>query len=277
MHPSNSNAGEFPLVRIYEELRMLHPDWYVEFGQRQGNGWILGNSLKRPDLSPFSDLLARIGQRLMAGDRRVIAASFALRFGWSAGAVVAPYLLKRCVPDVGLDNISLKFSPQTFFEKLSLHDSHAIVAEQRNVNGDPQGETGSDPSLAAVLRTTLMNQAEPAVRALHEWSRFSARAIWGQIASSWGAQFTSILGHLNRHIEALEQARTVFNVPGFIGGMSPQFYPVTHRNVTRIYQRRASCCLYYKLPTGSYCASCPLLSQSERVRRNKEWIERTTT
>src|ERR1700689_3673322 len=213
MQPSNLNPAESPVVRVYRELRMLHPDWYVGFGERQGGGWILGNSLKRPDLSPFGDLLARIAQRLMTGDRKVIAASFALRFGWSAGAMVAPYLLKQCVPDVGLDNISLKFSPQTFFEKLSLHDSHAIVAEQENVNADPQGGTGPDPNLAALLRAALVGQAEPVVSALHEWSLFSARAIWGQIASSWGAQFTSILGHLNRHIEALEQARIVFDVP----------------------------------------------------------------
>jgi ferric iron reductase protein FhuF len=261
------------LVRIYNELRQLHLDWYVEFGRRSGSGWIPGDDLRRPDVPPFSELLARIGQRLMTSDRKVIAASFALRFGWSAAAAVAPYLLKQCVPDLSLDNVSLKFSAHTFFEKLSLHDSDAIVLDDSS--RDHVGGAGPGPALQAALRTTLVGQAAPVVSALHEWSQFSARAIWGQVASSWGAQFTSIMGHLDRHVEAFEQARTFFDTPGFIRGMSPRFYPVTHCNVTRIYHRRASCCLYYRLPAGNYYASCPLISQAERVRRNKEWIEKT--
>jgi ferric iron reductase protein FhuF len=260
------------LVRIYNELRLLHPNWYVEFGSRCGDGWIPGDALRRPDIPPFDDLLTRIGHRLMATDRKVIAASFALRFGWSAGAAVAPYLLKQCVPEVALDNVSLRFSTQTFFEKLSLHDSDAIVLDESR---DHIAEAGPGPALAAALRTTLVRQAEPVVSALHQWSRFSARAIWGQIASSWGAQFTSVLGHLGQHVEALEQARIFFDAPGFIKGMSPKFYAVTHRDLTRIYHRRASCCLYFRLPTGNYCASCPLIPQAESVRRNKEWIDKT--
>jgi ferric iron reductase protein FhuF len=272
MCPSDSiQAGR--LVRIYNELRLLHPDWYVEFGRRSGNGWIPGDALLRPNVPPFSNLLARIGERLMTTDRKVIAASFALRFGWSAAAAVAPYLLKQCVPDLSLDNVSLRFSMHTFFEKLSLHDSDAVVLDDSS--RDNAGESGPGPALQAALRNTLVAQATPVVSALHEWSQFSARAIWGQIASSWGAQFTAILGHLDRHAEALEQARTFFDTPGFIRGMSPRFYPVMHCNVSRIYHRRASCCLYFRLPTGNYCASCPLIPQAESVRRNKEWIEKT--
>jgi ferric iron reductase protein FhuF len=272
MCPSDSTQPG-RLVRIYDELRMLHPDWYVEYGPRCFDGWIPGHALRWPDRPPFNDLLSRIGQRLMTSDRKVIAASFALRFGWSAGAAVAPYLLKGCVPDVALDKVSLKFNAQTFYEKLSLHDSDAIVSENSSHAFNPGGR--SDPTLAAALRTILAAQGDPVVSALHQWSRFSARAIWGQIASSWGAQFTSRLGHLGRHCEALEQARIFFDAPGFIRGMSPNFYTVTHRDLTRVYHRRASCCLYYRLPTGNYCASCPLISQAESIRRNKEWIEKT--
>jgi ferric iron reductase protein FhuF len=260
------------LVRIFDELRQLHPDWYVEYGRRCGDGWIPGDALRWPHRPPFSELLSRIGQRLITSDRKVIAASFALRFGWSAGAAVAPYLLQGCVPDVGLDKVSMKFSTQTFFEKLSLHDSDAIVSENSSHALNP--EARPDTSLVAALRWTLVTQADPVVGALHRWSRFSARAIWGQIASSWGAQFTSALGHLGRHVEALEQARIFFDVPGFIGGMSPKFYAVSHRDLTRIYHRRASCCLYYRIPTGNYCVSCPLISKAESVLRNKEWMEK---
>jgi ferric iron reductase protein FhuF len=134
--------------------------------------------------------------------------------------------------------------------------------------------SSDNPELVSCLRMMLIEQAEPVIDALYAWSRFSKRALWGQVASSWGAQFTSVLGYLNRHRESLGRARAFFDVPGFIRGMSPAFYPVTHWGKTRIYQRRASCCLYYRLPKTSYCASCPLVSQSERVERNKEWMEK---
>jgi hypothetical protein len=37
----------------------------------------------RADDGPFTALLSRIGERLLTDDRKTIAASFALRFGWT--------------------------------------------------------------------------------------------------------------------------------------------------------------------------------------------------
>ena len=58
---------------------------------------------------PFNDLLQRIGKSAGTGDRRTIAASFALRYGWASAMAIAPYLKSSCVPDVSLENISLQF------------------------------------------------------------------------------------------------------------------------------------------------------------------------
>lgn len=193
-----------------------------------------------------------------------------------------------------LDNVSLKFSKSTLFEKVSLHYPRGVtnaksgVAEQLAVPSNtcdrrPSHLAFSEPHiqlsdpnhpLLAALRTTLIEQTQPVVDALYAWSHFSKRAMWGQITSSWGSQFTTIFGQLHRHIEALGHARLFFDSPGFLLGARPTFYLVNHLQVTRVYQRRASCCLYFKLPSGHYCASCPLISQDEQVRRNKEWIAR---
>jgi len=43
---------------------------------------------------------------------------------------------------------------------------------------------------------------------------------------------------------------------------------------THLYQRHASCCRYYLLPQGQLCASCPLVSQEERLERNAEWMQK---
>ncbi|HTT74912.1 MAG TPA: (2Fe-2S)-binding protein [Candidatus Binataceae bacterium] len=283
-----------PIVSAYERLRAIHPNWYVEWGRRDYNGWIPGEAFTDAFGGPFHELLERIGARMQTADRRIIAGSFVLRFGWSAGVAVAPFLLQRCVPDVRLENVSLKFNRNTLFEKVSLHAARGAINEQPHVDEHSSASNNTydggsldltsrersiespDPNnpLLAALRATLVEQAQPVVNALYAWSHFSKRAMWGQIASSWGAQFSTILGQLDRHLEALDHARLFFDSPGFLVGARPKFYVVEHLQVTRIYQRRATCCLYFKLPKGHYCAGCPLISQDERVRRNKEWIEK---
>lgn len=54
--------------------------------------------------------------------------------------------------------------------------------------------------------------------------------------------------------------------------MRPRTHAVTMEGVTNLYQRRASCCRYYLLPQGDLCASCPLVSQEERLQRNREFM-----
>jgi FhuF 2Fe-2S C-terminal domain len=275
-----------PIVRIYRELRTHHPNWYVEYGTHDEPGWIAGPELLNPSSGHFHALLTRIGERLKTGDRKIIAASFALRFGWSAGAAIAPFVLYRCIPDIGLENVSLKFSDGTFFERLSMHQARGVMHRRDGVETHPSvkiisGPEAADhesvlynPELLSLMRNTLTDHARPVVEALYAWSGFSKRALWGQIASSWGGQFTAIFAHLKRHADGLKYARAFFDSPGYLGGMQPLFYPVYHSGLVRIYHRRASCCLYYKLPNTAYCASCPLVSQSERMRRNKEWIDK---
>ncbi len=252
------------IVRMFDQLRALNHNWDVKYGVRNGTGWISGTDLLKPKEGIFSDLLARIGRRLGSDHRKIIAASFALRYGWSSGVAIAPYLLFQCVPDIALENVCLKFSEATLFERVSLVEVRGVGSDSGN----------SEPKLSKHLRSALIKQAEPLIDALHDWSGFSRRGLWGQIASSWGSQFTGVLGYLNRHLEALERARAFFDVPDFIAGMSPGFYKVEHRGLTRIYHRRASCCLYYKLPNTRYCASCPLVCDEERIERNREWMER---
>jgi hypothetical protein len=98
-----------PMVAMYQALRARHPKWDVEIGQPRGPGWIPGTAWLTATEGPFQALLARTGERLQTADRRTIAASFALRYGWSSGVAMAPYLLYSCVPKTTLDNVSFKF------------------------------------------------------------------------------------------------------------------------------------------------------------------------
>src|SRR5688500_9335030 len=109
-------------------LAALNASWRVEIGRPTGPGWIAGDALCDASRGPFNDLLLRIGDRDRTGDRRTIAASFAVRFGWASGLAIAPYLRHRCVPDVSLANVSFKFSPSTFFVVPAIHEPRAEEA-----------------------------------------------------------------------------------------------------------------------------------------------------
>jgi hypothetical protein len=58
-----------------------------------------------------------------------------------------------------------------------------------------------------------------------------------------------------------------------VARMRPLMHAVSYRDVTHLYQRRASCCRYYLLPQGDLCASCPLVSHEERLARNLAWMQ----
>jgi hypothetical protein len=132
-----------PIIGIYQELRTLQPAWYVEIGRPHGTGWITGTDLRMASAGPFNDLLSHIGDRLHTADRRTIAAAFALRYGWSAGMAIAPYLLGDCVPTITLDNVSFKFGANTLFERVALHHPRPASCCTREVARPTRSSSGS--------------------------------------------------------------------------------------------------------------------------------------
>ena len=267
-------AETSPIVSIYRKLQALHPNWYVEIGQPRGAGWIAGTELRTALQGPFNVLLSEIGEQLHTADRRTIAASFALRYAWSSGIAIAPYLLYQCVPKISLDNVSFKFRANTSFERAALHVPEGVMLRQDRSVEHPSVEVLSSPkTLLGRLRDGLVQQAEPIVKALYDWSHFSIRGSWGQITSSWGSQFFNIFREINEQERGLSHVRQLFEGSDVVSQMQPAFYPVTYQHVTHVYHHRASCCRFYKIPQGQLCASCPIVSQEERVRRNQAYMK----
>lgn len=273
MTPEEGKARS-PLIGIYEELQAKQPKWHVIIGRPCGAGWIPGTAFQTATAGLFHALLSRIGERLDTTDRKAIAAAFALRYGWSSGVAIAPYLLRQCVPTITLGNVSLKFTEHTFFERVALHHPEGVMLEQAGLEPNPHIQwLPRHADLLARLRRSLVQQAAPIVDALYRWSGFSLKGMWGMITSSWGAQFMHISGELDTQENGLPVVQQFFAGNDLVSQTRPNFYPVTYKHVTHIYHRRATCCRYYLLPQGQYCASCPLISQEERVRRNTEWMK----
>jgi hypothetical protein len=271
----DEDTGETsPITSIYRELRLVHPTWHVEIGEPHGTGWIRGTDLRTAVHGPLPALLARAGESLRTSDRRTIAASFVMCYSWSCGIAIAPYLFRQCVPNISLDNVSFKFHENTFFQMAALHRPEGVMLYQDGFTQHPYVQWLSSPKeLMDRLRDGLMQQAEPVVAALYNWSHFSIRGMWGLVTSSWGGQFFNILGALGGQERGLANVRQFFRGNDIVAQMQPDFYPVTFRNVTHIYHRRASCCRFYKIPQGQLCASCPIVSQDERLQRNRAYMQ----
>jgi hypothetical protein len=259
---------------VLAALAAASPSWTVEIGRPEGPGWIAGDELRDASRGPFHALLLRIGERSKTTDRRTIAASFAVRFGWASGVAIAPYLRLRCVPDIALGNISFKFTPSTFFERSAIHHPRGVV-----VAGDPRATdptvttVASAADLLRVLRDALAAQGAPVVEALHRWSGFAERGTWGMLTSSWVSHVTGLCDTPDDQRPLLPIIDRFFAGTDVVAAMRPRMHAVTCGSATHLFQRRASCCRWYLLPQGELCASCPLVSQEDRVQRNEAWMQ----
>jgi hypothetical protein len=167
-----------PIVSIYQALKTIHPNWYVEIGKPTGASWLTGTDLRTASEGPFNVLLSQIGERLYTLDRRTIAASFALRYGWSSGIAIAPYLLYQCVPKITLDNVSFKFHENTLFERAAVHQPEGVMLQQQCTSQHPLIQVlPTRHALLSWLRNSLTQQAQPIVETLYEWSHFSIKGI----------------------------------------------------------------------------------------------------
>lgn len=264
-----------PVVEIYAALQSLDASWHVEIGRPDGVGWIAGSDLRNTNSGPFHELLLRIGERSKTVNRLTIAALFALRFGWASAMAIAPYLRHRCVPDISLENVSFRFKPSTFFERTAMHEARGTVtASDARAGHDSLRTVPDDEALLRELRSGLTGQAMPVVEALYEWSGFARIGTWGMLTSSWAAQFTALCENRNDQRAMLPVIESLFDGNDVVAKMRPQMHAVAYGEAIHLYQRRASCCRWYLLPQGELCASCPLVSDDERVRRNLAWMKK---
>ena len=253
--PHGTDFGMSPVEHSLHALETIDPKWRVEIGiPVDSAGWIQGANFAHASTGPFRSLLDRIGARLRTSNRKTVAASFALRFGWSASVAIAPYLFHGCVPEIGLDNISLKFREDTLFERTAIHSPRGALLRSYVELPHPLIQyVDTSRTLLTFLRRQLYRQAAPVVEALYEWSGFSRKGAWGQITSSWASQFVNVYDRLGNQSQALAVVHSFFEGNDEVAQMRPKLHPVTVERTTHLYQRRASCCRYYLLPQGS-CA-----------------------
>lgn len=235
--------------------------YQYQVGTTELPGWIAGSALQHADKGEFNQLLWQIGARINTAKRKIIAASFALRFGWSAGAPIAIFIQHGTVLNLSLENVNLRFCEAKLFQEIGFNDLDVInrITEQ---------------SATALLAEQLFQQAAPVVESLYQWSKFSRRALWAMIVSSWCSQaIQAAQACLDRSDIGYQLAEALMNFrPEFIKN-KPIFYSVQAGSEQRIFQKRQACCLYYlNSADRSFCTSCPLIEDTERVERSFAYL-----
>jgi hypothetical protein len=254
-----SVGGPSPVVAMYDALRAFDPAWGAAVGRPTGAGWIAGDDFRDAAAGPFNALLARIGARSHTDDRRTIAGSFALHFGWTSAMAIAPFLRFRCVPNVALANIAIRFNHAAYVDGTAVYEPGGIV-----VAGDPRAEHPSittvadDRALLRALRDALVAQSAPMVETVNSWSAFAERAMWGVLASLWASHFIAMWPARDDQRPLARMLDAFFSGDDIVAEMRPEVMDAESDGLVRLRQRRASCCRFYLVPGGGLCASCPL-------------------
>jgi len=239
---------------------------------RDQTDWIFAGDLGDPDAGPLKALFDRFAGGGFGSNRRAVAASLLLRYGWGAGGQIAAYLaLGRTLR---LTDFALQFSASTLIKGVWVRE-----AEVGGLAGDPLATacdwTGvvAPQALRLRLLESLVDFTAPLVDSQHAWSRFSRHALWAQVASSWAAQFAAIGERIGERAWAVAEGREILALHPEIAAAAPEVYEVRGGRQSKVCQRRAACCLYFKGPRRHFCASCPIIPVGERLQRNRQWAD----
>jgi len=238
-------------------------------GHCESEDWTAAIDFQNANKGPFNDLLVNIGKRAKTDDKKIIAAAFAARLGWASVGAIAPLLLIGNLPILNEKGFALRFNTQTLFTGIHFYKDH--WCNEASITDTYFDHLSLVPlEKVEILFPTLMDglhqQLLPIMEALYSWSRFSRRGAWGQIYASWGSVFKMVADQAEQDI--LPYIRHFFSKPMMYPTMAPDFYTLAVPYNTKVFHRRASCCLYYRLPQGGLCTSCPLETDEKRLLAN---------
>ena len=98
------------------------------------------------------------------------------------------------------------------------------------------------------------------------------RALWAMATSSWAEQFAGVARQWGDEARGVREAEAIFAATPELRRAAPALYEIRVGESVRTCHRRSACCLYFKSATRYFCASCPIIAESERLERNRSWV-----
>jgi hypothetical protein len=214
--------------------------------------------------------------RASGTDETAVAASLLCQ-AWAVNvtrAAIACLVAVRRMPDVSSSNTILLIDRDGRPAGATLVSPRfAALAGDEEAASDPLAElVADDDELFAWTRARLFDgHFAPLVEALHDLVPVGRRLLWGNVAAATAGGFAALstLDHYPFDPEhLLPEAARLLDQPGSPTEGLAELFPVPHDGGTRLFVRRQTCCLRYRLPDAPpTCLSCRLLPESERRRR----------
>jgi ferric iron reductase protein FhuF len=213
--------------------------------------------------------------RAAGADETAVAASLLLQ-AWAVSVTrpaIAGLVGARRVPDLSASNTLLLFDDRHRPAGTALVTDRFAVVDGDGAAADPRAESvADDDALFAWVRRRLFDgHLGPLVEALHDVAPVGRRLLWGNVAAATAGAFaalTALEPHPFDPEHVLPEAVRLLDWPGSPTAGLAELFPVPNDGGTRLFVRRATCCLRYRLrdapPT---CLSCRLITESDRHRR----------
>jgi hypothetical protein len=212
-----------------------------------------------------------------AGTGEIAVATSLLCQAWAVSvtrAAIAGLVGARRVADLAAANTVLLFDGEGRPVGASpVTPRFAALAGDREAAADPWAETvDDDDALFAWARSRLFDgHLTPLVDALHELAPVGRRLLWGNVAAATAGAFAALSAETppaDRAALMLRDARRLLDESGSPTEGLAEVFPVEHDGGIRLFVRRQTCCLRYRLPNAPpTCLSCRLMPESERRRR----------
>jgi hypothetical protein len=233
--------------------------------------WFDACALASPQGEALAHLLQAFKRQGVAPNRKAASASLLLRLGWAGGFAIGAYLACRRVPM--LRDYAVSFSSTTLLQSLWVRDALFSGVHDDPQAGGPEWIGSVDAGdLRRRLLESLVVFTEPIVTTQHAWSGFSRHALWAMVTSSWAEQFANIARQIGDEPRGIREAKAMFELIPELNRAAPLLYDVHRGQAVRTCQRRSACCLYFKNSARYFCASCPIIPESERLERNRAWV-----
>ena len=213
--------------------------------------------------------------RAVGTDETAVAASLLLQ-AWAVSVTrpaIAGLVGSRRVPDLAASNTILHFDETQRPTGTALVTPRFAVVEGDEAAADSRAESvANDDALFAWVRSRLFDgHLGPLVEALHDVAPVGRRLLWGNVAAATAGAFaalTALEPHPFDPEHVLPEAARLLDWPGSPTAGLAELFSVTRHGATRLFVRRATCCLRYRLPDAPpTCLSCRLLPEAERQRR----------
>lgn len=206
---------------------------------------------------------------------RAVAAS--LLFGNIVWRVVAPsaacYLAERRVPALAPTTVAFAFDDDGEAAEVTLRSPALLVLPDDPAAAHPHATVVTDrAALRAALRERIVTTVAGLIPALKPWARRGARTQWGEVADriASGVHWAGTKLGVDRDAR-VEAQRILDGAPPLTGRAN--WVQMTHAGRTETFRTRNICCLAYRLADHSYCFTCPLAANDDRLARWRAYLE----